>query len=69
MSNKEKQQKEKVEAYLAFLKKVKTVFEPRYGKPLDDDFVEEIARNLITYACVCHNASSRIAGKKPMYEI
>lgn len=61
--------KKKLEEYKNFLTRVKEVFEPRYGKELDPDFIEYIARNLINYSCVCHNAMSRTQGKKPKYQI
>jgi predicted SprT family Zn-dependent metalloprotease len=61
--------KKKQEEYKLFLEKVKKVFEPRYGKELEPDFIEHIARNLINYSCVCHNAMSRGQGKKPKYQI
>ncbi len=64
-----KKSKKKQEEYNEFLIQIKKVFEPRYKEKLKPERVEQIARNLINYACVCHNAYSKSQGKTPMYQV
>jgi predicted SprT family Zn-dependent metalloprotease len=69
MTDQQKREKQREKEYQAFLLKVKKVFEPRYGEILEGERLENIAKNIMQYACICHNAYSKRIGKKPIYAI
>lgn len=64
-----KEEKIKQEEYNEFLLQIKKVFEPRYKEKLKAERLERIAKNLINYACICHNAYSKRQNKTPMYQV